>query len=220
MPEPPGPRKPGEPSRRPADFGPRPGSPGARPGRLADRVPPEPSKTPNPEGGFGQDNMDDMLAEARAALTAGRIEKRPRVRIGVGSGLRAVLMLFGAAGILVLLAAAIQAGPEILTWWRLESAVDEVILDVQNAPERRAAMAMGREPPDIRPILESQIAKVAQTVREGFSPDELHLQHSGDDLHLAIRWTASVNLVVYHYPLTFAVTRKIPARPPAIQRTQ
>lgn len=104
-----------------------------------------------------------------------------------------------------------------MTWWRLESAIDEVILDVQNSPERRMAMAMGQPPPDIRPILEPRIAKVAQTVREGFSPDELRLEHSGDDLHLSIRWLVPVDLGVYRYPLTFAVSGKIPARSPAQQ---
>lgn len=103
--EPPGTRMPWEPPRCPAGPGPRPGSPGARPGKPADPAPPERSNVPSPGGGIGgQENMDDMLAEARAVLAAGRAEKPPRVRIGMGSGLRTVVILVGIAGVLVLLA--------------------------------------------------------------------------------------------------------------------
>ena len=218
MPEPPGTRMPGEPPRRPADSGPRPAPADKGPGKPAGAAP---AGLPRPASPFGgQGNMDDMLAEARAALAAGRFEEGAQKRAGrVSLGLRTVVLLGGFAGLTLLAVFGYQVGPEYYTWWRLESAIDEVILDVQTAPERRVALAMGQPPPDILPILRRRITRAAQVIRPGFSPDELRIEEAGETLYVSIRWEGAVDLVAYRLPLAFEVSRKVPTKPSVLQPT-
>lgn len=218
MPETPEARKPGDPARRPAGFPARPAPAEKGPGKPAG---PARAGVPRPASAFGgQGSLDDVLAEARAVLSAGRLDEASQKRSArVGSGLRTIAILGGAAGLTLLAVFSYQAGPDYYTWWRLESAIDEVILDVQTAPERRAALAMGQPPPAIQPILRRRITRAAQAIRHGFLPDELRIEEADETLYVSIRWEGAVDLVAYRLPLAFEVSRKLPAKPSVRQPT-
>jgi hypothetical protein len=155
-----------------------------------------------------------MLAEARAALGAGRFREQrlPAWRRGVASALRATVLAGGLVAVAAVALVGYQAGPEFLAWWRLESAIDDAILEVQTAPERRAAAALGLEAGDIRPILQDRISQIAGSVRRGLPPGEVRFEEEGEHLHVSVRWTVPVDLGVYRHPLTFEVSRKVPTR--------
>ena len=119
------------------------------------------------------------------------------------------------AGAILLFALAVVGSrvcSAVLAWWRIESAIDQAILDVQFSPERRAAAAIGQALPDLRPILHHQIAQLAGPDRPGFSPDDLRVEPEGDHLNVSLRWRTTVDLIAYRVPLTFKVSRKVPQR--------